>query len=168
MERHIDLEEIYDDNLLVKRLFSYDADECKVVPNDMFNLDFLEEGLHNVEDSVNPFEESVILLGDPCVELENSKVSDLTEKVVAPFDFSMCCTMDEQLDFIMATTKRSKKQKEINQKRSRKTPEQILTLEKELGGLKNASRSKIRTVATKAGLTTMQVYKWFWDRRFKY
>jgi len=76
-------------------------------------------------------------------------------------------TLDEQLDFIMETTKKHQKPREKSHRRNRKTPEQLKILIDDLGDVQNAEKAQIRAVAEKTGLTDLQVYKWYWDRKSK-
>ncbi len=80
-------------------------------------------------------------------------------------------TLDAQLDFIMETSKKHAKVHvaEKKHKRNRKTPEQldILAGEMETVQKMNFDKEKIREIAGKTGLSEIQVYKWYWDRRTK-
>jgi len=76
-------------------------------------------------------------------------------------------TLDAQLDFIMETTKKHQKPREKYQRRNRKTPQQLKILIDELGNEQNANKSQMKEVAKKTGLTELQVYKWYWDRKAK-
>eukprot|EP00831_Metopus_contortus_P025974 TRINITY_DN22223_c0_g1_i1.p1 TRINITY_DN22223_c0_g1~~TRINITY_DN22223_c0_g1_i1.p1 ORF type:complete len:187 (+),score=28.54 TRINITY_DN22223_c0_g1_i1:170-730(+) len=76
-------------------------------------------------------------------------------------------TLEDKLDFIINTLKRPPKGQGWNKnvKKQKKTPEQLVVLEKELGKFKHVPRQKIREVAKRIGLKEAQVYKWCWDRR---
>ena len=81
-------------------------------------------------------------------------------------------SLDAQLDFIMETTKKPPKAlpNEKKNKRSRKTPEQLLILGEALKELENGhsmGKKQVAEMAVKTGLTEMKVYKWFWDRGYK-
>ena len=77
-------------------------------------------------------------------------------------------SLDSQLDFIMETTKKHKKAHDKGHRRNRKTPAQLKTLLEELGdATQNPDKSKIKSAAEKTGLTELQVYKWYWDRKSK-
>jgi hypothetical protein len=121
-------------------------------------------------------------VNEPKVEMADvsDKVVSETESVISteasgpiivtmPFVIPMqsIYTLDAQLDFIMETTKKYQKPREKYQKRNRKTSKQLKILIDELGNEQNASKSQIKEVATKTGLTELQVYKWYWDRKAK-
>ena len=86
-----------------------------------------------------------------------------------PEEIDRCKTLDEQLEFIMGRCKRPPKSSLIEKKckRNRKTQEQIDLLNKEFDVDPTFGKARIHELAEKTGLTEMQVYKWFWDRKEK-
>ena len=78
-------------------------------------------------------------------------------------------TIKAQLDFIMYSGKKGKKNflKEQKYKRSKKTKEQLDILEYELNDIKNQNidEEKMDELITKTGLSEKQIYKWLWDHR---
>ena len=78
-------------------------------------------------------------------------------------------TLDEQLEFIMESTKKPPKTKSEERKlrRNRKTAEQLAVLTKELAGQLNVTKEMIKKVSQATGLKEIQVYKWYWDHRAK-
>jgi hypothetical protein len=78
-------------------------------------------------------------------------------------------SMDEQLDFIIETTRKHHKVPNKNEKRTkaRKKPTQLAALQTELDSLGVPSREQIRNIAQRIGLKEVQVYKWYWDQRHK-
>lgn len=77
--------------------------------------------------------------------------------------------LDDQLDFIMESSKKHAKlaSSEAKHKRSRKTPAQLDVLCQELGNCQTVDKDKMKYIADKTGLTEIQVYKWYWDRKPK-
>ena len=76
----------------------------------------------------------------------------------------------QKLDFVLESMKRQKKQiKAVENKkrviRKRKTADQLNILKQELQHIDNLDKPKMNKVAEKAGLTSGQVYKWYWDYR---
>eukprot|EP00826_Nyctotherus_ovalis_P003009 TRINITY_DN10601_c0_g3_i3.p1 TRINITY_DN10601_c0_g3~~TRINITY_DN10601_c0_g3_i3.p1 ORF type:complete len:152 (-),score=29.87 TRINITY_DN10601_c0_g3_i3:190-645(-) len=84
-------------------------------------------------------------MGESREKLETMAVAVEDHKEPVP-----CCvqdeyTMDEQLDFIMKTMKKQKRQKRKGYTKNRKTPEQLKILTKELGEAKSTSKKKDRS-----------------------
>ena len=77
--------------------------------------------------------------------------------------------IDEQLDFIMESSKKHPKVDNADKKhrRNRKSKEQLDVLIQELDHLEEVDNDTIKGVATRTGLKEIQVYKWFWDRKNK-
>eukprot|EP00826_Nyctotherus_ovalis_P054349 TRINITY_DN710_c0_g1_i3.p1 TRINITY_DN710_c0_g1~~TRINITY_DN710_c0_g1_i3.p1 ORF type:complete len:200 (+),score=59.78 TRINITY_DN710_c0_g1_i3:192-791(+) len=165
-------------------------DECHLVLNDNF---YTHSPLYETKemdpfdstemelDLINPFAETDPTAESPEVETSEAKLpvpeteSEVSTEASGPFVTSApfpipmqsIHTLDAQLDFIMETTKKHQKPREKSHKRNRKTPQQLKTLIDELGSVQNADKMQIKTVAAKAGLTELQVYKWYWDRKAK-
>mmetsp|Transcript_4611 Transcript_4611/g.6957 ORF Transcript_4611/g.6957 Transcript_4611/m.6957 type:complete len:162 (-) Transcript_4611:154-639(-) len=53
------------------------------------------------------------------------------------------------------------------QKRQRKSAQQLAILQYELANTTNWSKSKLKEIAFRTGLTQAQVYKWIWDKTKK-
>ena len=77
--------------------------------------------------------------------------------------------VEEQLDFIIESTKKHPKARTTESKhvKARKNPEQLAVLTSTLSHLPNATREQIRSVAKQTGLKEVQVYKWYWDQKRK-
>ena len=79
--------------------------------------------------------------------------------------------LEDQLDFIMGSGKKSQKNslKQTKHKRSKKTKEQLEILIKEWENIRGQDLDalNVEDLAEKTGLTRVQVYKWFWDHKQK-
>eukprot|EP00826_Nyctotherus_ovalis_P015871 TRINITY_DN1454_c0_g1_i6.p2 TRINITY_DN1454_c0_g1~~TRINITY_DN1454_c0_g1_i6.p2 ORF type:complete len:219 (-),score=74.49 TRINITY_DN1454_c0_g1_i6:209-775(-) len=160
--------------------YHFDDDEGHLVLNDNF---YVQTPL-NVAEDLDPFDDSHFEPGSPfqCMKADvkvhisevqrsetESEVS--TEVSGPPMDVPTAMesvhTLDAQLDFIMETTKKQQKPREKSHRRNRKTRDQLKILIDDLGDVEHAERGLIKQVAAKTGLTELQVYKWYWDRRSK-
>ena len=81
-------------------------------------------------------------------------------------------SMEEKLDYILASTRSSMKKCIKKQKltikgksRKRKSYDQIEVLKKLLNTEEKINNEAIEMTASKIGLKTSQVYKWLWDHR---
>lgn len=159
-------------------------DECHLVLNDNF---YTPSPLYGTDKLLDPFEDEEMEF-DLGSSFEKMKEEVKTEAVkvescetgsevstvasgpyVTPIAIPMesIHTLDEQLDFIMETTKKHQKPREKSHRRNRKTPDQLKILIDDLGDVQNADKLQIKEVAEKTGLTELQVYKWYWDRKSK-
>ena len=76
-------------------------------------------------------------------------------------------SLNEKLEVIIESTKYKTKQmkQEKKCKRNRKTKDQLAALRNELLTGKEVTKERINELAKETGLTTIQIYKWFWDCR---
>ncbi len=77
--------------------------------------------------------------------------------------------LDEQLNFIIESTKKRVKpiDKQKKRKRSRKSKAQLEILNRELANKSGVGKEIIKRVAKETGLKEIQVYKWYWDHKAK-
>jgi hypothetical protein len=163
--------------------YSFD-NECGLVINDNF---YTPSPLFGNDMSLDPFEDLELELKmgssfekmkeeveEDIIKIEPSETgsvisTEASGPIMTRFNVPMesIRTLDEQLDFIMETTKKHQKPREKSHRRNRKTPEQLKILIDDLGDVQNADKAQIRAVAEKTGLTDLQVYKWYWDRKSK-
>ena len=163
-------------------LLSYHWDgECHLVINDNFyshspvnqQMDFAEVPDFEVEGSYDKMEGCL----SDVQSSNNMEVSTgvSTDGAVSNFDAPIPSvttnphSLEDQLDFIMESSKKHTKTQAAEKKhrRNRKTPAQLDILTTELGSLQTVDKDKIREVASQTGLSEIQVYKWFWDRKAK-
>eukprot|EP00826_Nyctotherus_ovalis_P044964 TRINITY_DN490_c0_g1_i2.p1 TRINITY_DN490_c0_g1~~TRINITY_DN490_c0_g1_i2.p1 ORF type:complete len:218 (-),score=45.07 TRINITY_DN490_c0_g1_i2:18-671(-) len=146
---------VLDDNFYIPPIPNFEAE-----PVEEIGLNIESENMLEMMEDIPRFEtESEV----STVASGSTTASLPAISIVLHFD-----SLDAQLDFIMETTKKHAKPLERKHRRSRKTPQQLKILIDELGDTsQNADKAKIKEVAAKVGLTELQVYKWYWDRKSK-
>jgi hypothetical protein len=98
-------------------------------------------------------------------DIEPSSEHDSKEIPIQPVKKKRELSLDEKLEIIIESTKYKTKQikQEKKCKISRKTKDQLAVLRNELLGGKAITKERINELAGETGLTTIQIYKWFWD-----
>ena len=146
--------------------FSYNFDdECCILSNDFSIHSNINQEQRVIED----------LEFDIEYEIPIEKIEDSHNIEISPNPISTCGnfpmphfdSLDSQLDFITESKKKPVKGQPKIRKRGRKTAKQLQILIEELGNAKGVDKDAIKAVATKTGLTEVQVYKWYWDKKRK-